>query len=116
MVSLDRGGSDFSAVLLANELEAEQCELIKDVNGYFTKDPNIHTRAQHLSSLSYEQALEMADAGCELVQPRAIEIARTTGMRLVVRSQDDTAPASVVSGDERAAGRSAYGETSTKER
>jgi aspartate kinase len=97
LVSLGRGGSDLSAVLLAEGLEAEHCELIKDVNGYFTKDPNIHTHAQHLPSLSYEQALEMASSGCELVQPRAIEAARVRGLRVVVRSLDDTAPGTILS-------------------
>ncbi len=103
-------------MLLANELEAEQCELIKDVCGYFTEDLKVNGRAEHLAQLSYEQALDMAAAGCELVQLRAIEMARSAGLRLVVRGLDDAAPASVVSRDERAAKRSAYGETSTKER
>lgn len=115
LVSLGRGGSDLSAVLLAEQLEAEQCELIKDVHGYFTEDPNVHQRAKHLAWLSYEQALEMADRGCELVQPGAIEIARTVGLRLVVRTLDDAAAASVVSADEHAAERLAHGEKSTKE-
>src|SRR5713226_7985051 len=60
LVSLGRGGSDLSAVLLANELEAEQCELIKDVCGYFTEDLKVNGRAEHLAQLSYEQALDMA--------------------------------------------------------
>lgn len=101
LVSLGRGGSDVSAVLLADGLEAEQCELIKDVPGYFTEDPNVHPGAKHLPALSYERALEMAEGGCELVQPRAIEAARRAGLRLVVRSADDAAPASIVSGDHR---------------
>jgi len=116
LVSLGRGGSDLSAVLLAEELEAERCELIKDVNGYFTEDPNVHQRAKHLAWLSYEQALEMARAGCGLVQPGAIEAARAAGLRLVVRSLNDAAPASIVSGDGRGTERSAYGEGSTKDR
>jgi aspartate kinase len=116
LVSLGRGGSDLSAVLLADELEAEQCELVKDVPGYFTDDPNINRRAEHLGWLSYEKAMEMVDVGCELVQPRAIETARTAGLRLVIRSFDDRAPASVVSGDERAAERLAHGGNSRKER
>jgi aspartate kinase len=97
LVSLGRGGSDLSAVLLAQELEAERCELIKDVPGYFTEDPNVHPRAERLRWLSYEQALEMADAGCELVQQQAIETARTAGLRLVVRGLDDAAPGTIVS-------------------
>lgn len=97
LVSLGRGGSDLSAVLLADELEAEQCELIKDVHGYFSQDPNVHKRAEHLEWLSYEQALGMADAGCELVQQRALEAARTARLRLVVRSLDDAVRGTVVS-------------------
>jgi aspartate kinase len=116
LVSLGRGGSDLSAVLLAKDLEAEQCELVKDVSGYFTEDPNVNRQAEHLARLSYEQALEMADAGCELVHPGAIRAACAAGLRLVVRSLDDTAPASIVSGEGRAAERSAYGEASTQGR
>jgi len=101
VVSLGRGGSDVSAVVLADGLEAEQCELVKDVPGYFTEDPNVHPGAKHLAALSYEKALEMAEGGCELVQPRAIVAARCAGLRLVVRSVDDAAPASIVSGDHR---------------
>jgi aspartokinase len=58
----------------------------------------------------------MAGAGCELVQPRAIEAARAAGLRLVVRSLNDVAPVSVVSSDERATERSADGEVGAKER
>ncbi len=116
LVSLGRGGSDLSAVLLAQELEAEQCELVKDVSGYFTEDPDVNGRAEHLARLSYEQALDMADTGCELVHHWAIRAAKAAGLRLVVRSLDDTAPVSIVSGDGCAAKRSAYGEASMKNR
>lgn len=97
VVSLGRGGSDLSAVLLAEELEAEECELIKDVAGYFSRDPHSDSRATHLPSLSYAQAVAMAKAGCELVQPQAVECARIVGVRLVVRSLDDAAPRTVIS-------------------
>src|SRR5579863_6194979 len=97
LVSLGRGGSDLSAVLLAGELEAEQCELVKDVCGYFTGDPNKQRATEHLPRLSYEQALAMADAGCELVQAEAITAARSAGIRLLVRSLDEMAPVTVVS-------------------
>jgi aspartokinase len=103
-------------VLLAQELEAEQCELIKDVCGYFTEDPRVNARAEHLARLSYEQALDMADGGCELVHPGAIKAARVAGLRLLVRSLDDTAPASIVSGDGRVGERSVCGEASARER
>jgi aspartate kinase len=97
VVSLGRGGSDLTAVLLAEELEARQCELIKDVAGYHTKDPRVHEQTKHLEFLSYEQALNMASEGCELVQAQALEAARLAGLRLIVRSLDDRARGSVVS-------------------
>jgi aspartate kinase len=94
--SLGRGGSDLSAVLLANGLDATRCELIKDVTGYFDGDPHSHTDAVHLPQLSYERALQMADSGCDLIQPQALEAARQARVRLVVRSMDDDAPSSMV--------------------
>lgn len=97
VVSLGRGGSDLTAVLLAEELEAEQCELIKDVAGYFSEDPKAQAPAEHLPSLSYEEALRMAKAGCALLQPQAIEAARIAGLRLVVRRLDDAEPQSIIS-------------------
>ena len=97
--SLGRGGSDLSAVVLANGLDASRCELIKDVAGYFDEDPHSHRDAVHLPQLSYQRALKMADNGCDLIQPRALEAARRAGLCLVVRSMDDNAPASIVSDD-----------------
>jgi aspartate kinase len=95
--SLGRGGSDLSAVLLAKGLDATRCELIKDVTGYFDEDPHSHRDAVHLPRLSYEKALRMAETGCDLIQPRALEAARHARLRLVVRSMDDGAPVSIVS-------------------
>jgi aspartate kinase len=115
VASLGRGGSDLSAVLLAQGLEAVQCELVKDVHGYFTADPTIHQRAQHLPRLSYDEALEMADAGCELVQQRAVEAARAARLQLVVRSLDDAAPITVVSDEGDAKGERLHGSDSTAE-
>jgi aspartate kinase len=97
LVSLGRGGSDLSAVLLAEGLDSEECELIKDVDGYFSEDPHVDQKAARLPQLSYETALKMADEGCELVQRRALEAARKAGLRLVIRSLHDDAMGSVVS-------------------
>ena len=84
IVSLGRGGSDLSAVSLASGLAATECRLIKDVPGYFTTDPNRDPHAQPIASLTYEQALTIADGGCELVQRRAIEAAQRSRVPLVV--------------------------------
>jgi aspartate kinase len=97
MVSLGRGGSDFSAVLLAIGLRAARCELIKDVPGYFEDDPRRNARAPHLPALSFEEAMRMAEQGCELVQTRALLAAAEANLPLVIRSMDERAPVSVIS-------------------
>jgi len=86
ITSLGRGGSDLTAVLLATGLQACRCELIKDVPGYFTADPHRDTNARHVPRLTFEQALEFADSGCDLVQRKAIEAAQLSGLPLIVRS------------------------------
>ncbi|MGB0033991.1 MAG: hypothetical protein WBP79_00780 [Candidatus Acidiferrales bacterium] len=97
VVSLGRGGSDLTAVLLAVGLAACRCELVKDVHGYFSSDPNRDASARHLPNLNFEQALALADDGCDLVQRKAIEAAARCGLPLVVRSLDENAPLSRIS-------------------
>lgn len=86
VVTLGRGGSDWSAVLLAAELGAAQCELVKDVDGYFTADPNTEAEAELIPELSYTTALRMADEGCPLVQRQAIAEAERAQLPLIIRS------------------------------
>ncbi len=86
IVSLGRGGSDLTAVLLAAGLDASRCELLKDVPGYFTADPKRDPEARPIASLSYERALAMADEGCQLIQRRALEAAAAHALPLVVAS------------------------------
>ena len=85
VVSLGRGGSDLTAVLVAAGLNA-RCELIKDVAGYFSADPTRHPGASHLPAINYEIAMAMADEGCPLVQRAALEAAQQHGVPVVVRS------------------------------
>jgi aspartate kinase len=82
IVSLGRGGSDLTAVVLAAGLGASCCELLKDVPGYFTADPKRDPDARPIAALSYERALEMSAGGCELVQQHALEAARTSRVPL----------------------------------
>jgi aspartate kinase len=89
IVSLGRGGSDLSAVAIAAALGAHRCELMKDVPGYFTADPNHDAGAEHLPAIDYGRALRMARAGCDLVQEAALESARRAGLALVIRSATD---------------------------
>jgi aspartate kinase len=86
IVSLGRGGSDLSAVLLAAGLGADVCELVKDVPGYFVSDPRSDPLARHLPALDYATAIAMADRGCALVQRQALEAAHFHGITLIIRS------------------------------
>jgi aspartate kinase len=97
-VSLGRGGSDLTAVLLAKGLGASRCELVKDVPGYFSSDPKRDPRARHLPSLTFDEALALADSGCDLVQRKAIEVAARYGLPLVVRSLEESLPLSRITG------------------
>jgi len=88
IVTLGRGGSDWSAVALAAALGAVRCELIKDVPGYFTTDPHTSADASLIDQLTYATALAMADDGCPLVQRQAIDHAQRAQLPLIVRSFD----------------------------
>jgi aspartate kinase len=92
ITSLGRGGSDLTAVLLATAVRADACELIKDVPGYFTADPHRDARARQIHDLPIDEALRMADAGCDLVQRAALAAAAQAGLQLVIRSMDAAAP------------------------
>jgi len=94
IASLGRGGSDLTAVLLAEGLQACRCELVKDVPGYFSSDPHKDPSARAIAELTFSQALELADGGCDLVQRKAIEAARRSGIPLVIRSLNEQEPVS----------------------
>lgn len=96
-VTLGRGGSDLSAVALAAALKAERCELIKDVPGYFTADPKREAEAQHLSALDYQQAIQMAVDGCDLVQLDALRYAHAQRLQLIIRDLKTRARRTTVS-------------------
>ncbi|MEO6213780.1 MAG: hypothetical protein ABIP65_09165 [Vicinamibacterales bacterium] len=90
IVSLGRGGSDLTAVLLAAGLRASRCELVKDVPGYFTSDPKRDPDARPVAALSFARALELADQGCQLVQRHALVAARDRALPLLVRALGGT--------------------------
>ncbi|HXT69504.1 MAG TPA: hypothetical protein VN700_07105 [Vicinamibacterales bacterium] len=90
LVTLGRGGSDLSAVVLASALRAGRCVLIKDVDGYFTDDPATNSDAEAIAAIDYARAIAMADDGCPLVQRDALIAAHNAKVPLVVRSFSGT--------------------------
>jgi aspartate kinase len=75
IATLGRGGSDTSAVAVAAALEAARCDIYTDVDGVYTTDPRIETRARKLAKVSYEEMLEMASLGAKVLQTRSVELA-----------------------------------------
>ncbi len=86
ITTLGRGGSDTSAVALAAACNADRCDIFTDVDGVYTTDPRIVTRAHKLDKITYEEMLEMASLGAKVLQTRSVELAMNYGVRLQVRS------------------------------
>src|SRR2546421_4351305 len=100
VTTLGRGGSDTTAVALAAAIDAEVCEIYTDVAGVFTADPRIVPGARKLPYLSFEEMLEMAASGAKVLQLRAVEYARTHGVRMHCRSSFEDGPGTVVLGED----------------
>jgi aspartate kinase len=96
VTTLGRGGSDTTAVAVAAALGAEECEIYTDVSGVYTADPRIVPDARKLATISFEEMLEMAASGAGVLQLRAVEYARTHGVRIHCRSSFDDSPGTVV--------------------
>ena len=83
---LGRGGSDTTAVALAEALGADACELYTDVSGVYTTDPRLVSEAKKISKISFDELLEMTATGCPKPAMRSVEYARRHGVKLHVRS------------------------------
>jgi aspartate kinase len=86
ITTLGRGGSDTTAVALAAALKADLCEIFTDVDGVFSADPNICTRARKLDKISYEEMLELASLGAKVLDIRSVEFAKRFSVPVHVRS------------------------------
>ena len=86
ITTLGRGGSDTSAVALAAALNAERCDIYTDVEGVYTTDPRVVPNASKLDIVSYEEMLELAHAGANVLHPRSVETAKQYSVPLRVRS------------------------------
>lgn len=86
ITTLGRGGSDTSAVALAAALNAERCDIYTDVEGVYTTDPRVVPNASRLEQISYEEMLELAHAGANVLHPRSVETAKQFNVPLRVRS------------------------------
>ncbi|HVZ81075.1 MAG TPA: aspartate kinase [bacterium] len=85
ITTLGRGGSDLTAVAIAAALKADVCEFYKDVDGVFTANPSMVKDARKLNVISYDEMLEMASAGAQVLNARSVEFAKNFGIKIHVR-------------------------------
>ncbi len=86
ITTLGRGGSDLTAVALAKALRAKHCEIYTDVNGIYTADPRVVPNARKLDVISYDEILELASLGAQVMQSRSIEVGKKFNVPIYVRS------------------------------
>lgn len=86
ITTLGRGGSDTSAVALAAALNADLCEIYTDVDGVYTADPRIVKNSQKLTDISYDEMLELASLGANVLHNRSVELAKKYNVDLEVKS------------------------------
>lgn len=86
ITTLGRGGSDTSAVALAAALHADVCEIYTDVDGVYTADPRFVKTAFKLDDISYDEMLELASLGANVLHNRSVEMAKKYNVKLSVRS------------------------------
>jgi aspartate kinase len=86
ITTLGRGGSDTSAVAIAAALKADVCEIYTDVDGIYTADPNICSKARKLKEISYDEMLNMSSLGAKVLQIRSVGFAKKFNIPVHVRS------------------------------
>ena len=96
ITTLGRGGSDTSAVGIAAAIKADRCDIYTDVDGVYTTDPRIVTKARKLDKISYEEMFEMASLGAKVLQPRSVEMAMKHRVRVQVLSSFADLPGTLV--------------------
>jgi aspartate kinase len=103
--TLGRGGSDTSAVAVAAAVKADRCDIYTDVDGVYTTDPRIVSRARKLDLVTYEEMLELASVGSKVLQTRSVALAMKENVRVQVLSSfeepgDDPEPGTMIVSEE----------------
>jgi aspartate kinase len=100
ITTLGRGGSDTSAVAVAAALKADECQIYTDVDGVYTTDPRVEPRARRLARITFEEMLEMASLGSNVLQIRAVEFAGKYKVPLRVLSSFEDGPGTLITLEE----------------
>ena len=96
LTTLGRGGSDTSAVAIAASLHADLCQIFTDVEGVYTADPRKVKNAIKLKEISYDEMLELATLGAQVLNNRSVEMAKKYGIELEVLSSLTNKPGTIV--------------------
>jgi len=96
VTTLGRGGSDTSAVALAAALNAKKCQIYTDVDGVYTADPRLVKTAQKLDSISYDEMLELATLGAQVLHNRSVEMAKRYNVDVEVLSSLTRKPGTII--------------------
>ncbi|MEE0867981.1 MAG: aspartate kinase [Clostridia bacterium] len=96
ITTLGRGGSDTSAVAIAAALGADLCQIFTDVRGVYTTDPRIVPEARMLSEITYDEMLELAACGANVLHNRSVELAKKFNVNMEVLSSFEKVPGTIV--------------------
>ncbi len=96
ITTLGRGGSDTSAVAIAAAMHADRCQIYTDVEGVYTADPRKIKNAQKLNEITYDEMLELATLGAQVLNNRSVEMAKKYNVKLEVLSSLVRAPGTIV--------------------
>ena len=96
ITTLGRGGSDTSAVALAAALHADRCQIFTDVEGVYTADPRKIPKATRLKEITFDEMLELASLGAQVLNNRSVELAKKYGVELEVLSSINPIPGTIV--------------------
>jgi len=98
--TIGRGGSDTSALMVAKFFKTESCEIYTDVEGVFTTDPSINSKAKKIEKISYEEMLEMSSLGAKVMQPSAVQAAMANNIAVHVRSTFSEKSGTIISSED----------------
>ena len=96
ITTLGRGGSDTTAVAIAAVLQADRCQIFTDVDGVYTTDPRIVKEAKKLSEITYDEMLELASMGAQVLCNRSVDMAKKYNVELEVLSSLEALPGTIV--------------------
>lgn len=96
LTTLGRGGSDTSAVAIAASMHADRCQIFTDVEGVYTADPRKVPNAQKLHEITYDEMLELATLGAQVLNNRSVEMAKKYNVKLEVLSSLNPVPGTIV--------------------